>query len=1170
MPIDLQTCNDPKLAFRLLIERLKPTATSSLTSLFEAQPTILVPHERMIQELPLELAKLQGFAPSMMIESLPVWWSSYAQKLFPEQTILQNEDYCSFFFNQERKNQPAIAPIDILERAEHKTKLLELLFLYRPREIAALGRKKVGESAKSFAEKNPSPKKSTAGVSADLAQFDGQFNAQFSPACQELILAYQSLQQTSQSLSWLDLYQTLKERQASADHTHTHAPSILFGFSQLAPYWLDLFELLANTHPISLILFNPSSAYWLAVSDQNKLMQTEFPELESSTGLFQETPAFYALEKMVHRSCRPLKELYLTLIQKGWSEDLAYAAEQTKPTNLLSWLQASIGSYLSLEGEVGKTIKQLPPQSIELGLGVFAADSIQHEIAALEIKLKEFYQLYPDTAADEVCILSPNPELYHSYLSLYGGTLAEENLTVHAYDRFLPGFFWKDAKPKADFQSFLALTDLFFSAFSSEELLQVFSYPAFIKGFAEDEGLVPLYTKLLSDIKFIKGLNADQLAWLGFPPLIEGSLAFQLKSFLVNYLYGDSSNFEKLGELQEDQAPDCWIGAFPYFIQDFTVFQPLLSFVTSAEAFLQEQRELIENKQQLFPLALWRGFFETTLELFVDHESQGPLTKELNLKWVALEAYSLEGFSHEMIKKLLSAPNKKQAIAPNYWLKGHSSISQLAHNSWSKKKAIFCLGMDEPSFQKNPDKTKEETKKLFLKAKPLDPQFEKGVDFLRALFSAEKFFWLSYVEKHKTERRFFSAALVIQNLLDYLALATDSDAKQPAPYIYSLPNFARSYPTFEPVEKSSRAKALKAQADVESDFSWRGFVRFWQNPLKSYFDAWSIDLDADVWVTKNIKQQLFLQSDFAERTLYHSLQREALEHNSQEEGRRKLARSLQADYAFTALGKNKLSAGLDKYQPWFQSLFELKPKLEKRKLVFSVPINHSKGQQTYDLRFDQYFYDGKACFFARDPRGLSWQDCIEHYLCYLLLLQHGTAENRTENLIFASMTGTDKTPASAGKAAAPDSDQATAISKTALSAATLSSAISPTGNEKRARLEVFQFLPPKNPSELWEHLVFVYQKRFSKFNFLPSKLGNDLLGKVVDGVGWDSLEGFRQDFEQVLQTWQKASNYGDDFYHLQRAFLQLPNDEDQLTATIYQNTLENAFVAFSALRIERT
>jgi exodeoxyribonuclease V gamma subunit len=507
----------------------------------------------------------------------------------------------------------------------------------------------------------------------------------------------------------------------------------VFGISTLPPFYVSLFEQIAERCPVHLFLMEPTHHWFGNIrSKREKLRQGELD-------FGDESETDNALLAINARLSRDFLNIIADLNPREFRERFDPPAGET----FLRTIQRDIYD-----------LESAPPQQREIGdysLQIHSCHSVTRELEVLHDQLLALFENDPALKPRDIVVMMPDVSVYAPFVDAVFGV--PEN---HAHA--IP-FAVADRSPRARsgvIDTFVRVLEILPGRFGSSEVLAILESSALQRRFEIGPSDTAFLHRWIAQCGIRWGVDAAHRERLGFPAFAENSWRHGLDRMLLGYA-------------MQPQGRELFAEILPFDEIEGSNAVLLGNFVE----LLEQLFALASDFAQPRPLADWQRDLLTVIDRFLDPDEDGQLElyqlrtalNQLGAIGAALEnngAISLEVVAAHLERSL------DQTRTGAGFLSGKMTFCALKPMRSIPFKVVCLLGLNDTAY---PRRDRAPSFDL-VAAKPQRGDRNMRDDdralFLEAMLSARDVWYLSYIGQSARDNSELPPSVLIGELLDYI------------------------------------------------------------------------------------------------------------------------------------------------------------------------------------------------------------------------------------------------------------------------------------------------------------------------------------------------------------------------------------------------------------------
>ena len=532
----------------------------------------------------------------------------------------------------------------------------------------------------------------------------------------------------------------------------------LFGFSSLAPVFLDLFFAVSKYIDVYFYYLNPCEAEWqYDLSERAKLhLQSKASLVERAD--FQFDNQIVAGNSLLSSMGGQGREFFALLAS---SEEEAETLFTDNPANdtLLHKIQRDIQA-----GENGWN-EEISPDDRSIQL--HSCHSPMREVEVLFENLTAMFQADPTLLPKDIIVLAPDINTYAPYVEAVFKSIPENDprwCFITLADR-------SQAAAVTEASTFLDILKITRSRFKVSEVMGIWESPAVAAAFGLDERMAAIVRQWVIDARIFWGIDGDfreETVGINFP---EQSWRQGIERILAGFAFGgeaqDAGNTFNIGG--DDISPlYCCEG------DSALLFGKLVDFLESLFALRTELNSDTDIEPEVFSVSWWGRVLSGVIDKFFPSSNEfAPRVTMLReavavtLEKVRDSEYDGE-ISFEIIYDELSNYFAVSRTSGGF-LRGGITFCEARPLRSIPARVICLLGMDEHSF---PRREKHLSFDLMAAKTRLGDRSARKDDrylFLETLLSARDCFYASYVGQGIKDNEERLPSVLLCELLDYVS-----------------------------------------------------------------------------------------------------------------------------------------------------------------------------------------------------------------------------------------------------------------------------------------------------------------------------------------------------------------------------------------------------------------
>ncbi len=628
----------------------------------------------------------------------------------------------------------------------------------------------------------------------------------------------------------------------------------IFGISNLAPMYMDVFASVARHLEVNLFLMSPCREFWFdivsekeAAKIQKKIGRKKINgKALSSDELHLDTghPLLASMGKQGAHFFQKVFDLFEQI-----PENLPHAEEtrfeDPDRGGLLSCLQSDILNLRDRgSGEWEKKTITINDNSIQ----VHACHSPMREIEVLYDHLLDFFETNPDLEPGDILVMTPDISKYAPYIfSVFEGRReGEKKIPYSVADR--------SARREGQVvEVFLEILGLYGSRFGQTQILDVLESPAVRKRFGlQEQDLEPI-RRWVESTRIRWGVDGKDRGRMGVPEFEENTWKAGLERLLLGYALPGKG--ERMFE-----------GILPYDDIEGTEAQVLGHFLD----FIQHLFDQMTSLEQRRSMSDWAVALQGLLErFFTSNESTEAelhvLQKLLGeFKDIEEKAGFEEKIEIEVVRSYLAdrLDHQVDTLRAGFLTGGVTFCTMLPMRSIPFR-VVALVGMNEEDFPRMVSAVGFDLMAQAPRVGDPSKRHEDRYLFLEALLSAREKLYISYVGQSIRDNSPIPPSVLVSELLDAIDRGFEHPTKKTLDYVvtyHRLQAFSPAYfnprgSLFSYSEENCRALCARLKEPVQQ----KPFIT---EPLPE---------QSDEWKTLNLTQLIQFLANPARFFLSHQL-----------------------------------------------------------------------------------------------------------------------------------------------------------------------------------------------------------------------------------------------------------------------------------------------------------
>jgi len=526
----------------------------------------------------------------------------------------------------------------------------------------------------------------------------------------------------------------------------------LFGFSAMAPIFLDLFFGVSQYIDVYLYYLNPCEAEWqYDLSERAKLHQM----IERADIQFDDKDV--AGNSLLTSLGKQGREFF-GLLSSSNEEPETVFNDCYEAKTLLHKIQRDIQFSVIPE----KTEISPDDRSIQ----VHSCHTPMREVEVLFENLSAMFQNDPTLLPKDILVLTPDINKYSPYIEAVFKSRADDDprrCFISLADR-------SQASASLEAETFLNILKITRSRFKASEVLSILETPAVAEAFRMDEKMVTIVRQWIIDAKIFWGVDGDfreETVGINFN---EQSWRQGIERILAGFAFG--SEAEDAGKTfavgGEDILPfHCCEGGNAVLLGN------LIEFLEGLFALRVKLNSDSDIEEKTFSIKWWDEILNGVINKFFpesdDFASSVALLREAVKTTLdsVLESEYDDEISFEIIYDEISEFFKQARVSGGF-LRGGITFCEARPLRSIPARVVCLLGLDEKSF---PRKEKKISFDLMAYKPRLGDRSARKDDrylFLETLLSARDYFYVSYVGQGVKDNEPRLSSVVLCELLDYI------------------------------------------------------------------------------------------------------------------------------------------------------------------------------------------------------------------------------------------------------------------------------------------------------------------------------------------------------------------------------------------------------------------
>ena len=564
-----------------------------------------------------------------------------------------------------------------------------------------------------------------------------------------------------------DIYGESSLKEADFTELKKEKRIFLFGFSAMAPIFLDLFIGISKYIDVYFYYLNPCEAEWqYDLSERAKLhLQMKGALVEKADfNLEADLEAGNALLSSMGGQGRE----FFALLGSTEEEAETVFNDCYGVKKLLHKVQRDI--------QLSESPAKEDVFSDDRSIQVHSCHTPMREVEVLFENLSSMFQADPTLLPKDILVLTPDINTYSPYIEAVFKSRADDDprrCFITLADR-------SQASASLEAETFLNILKITRSRFKASEVMGIWETPAVAAAFDLDEKLVAIVRQWIIDAKIFWGVDGEFREETVGVNFSEQSWRQGIERILAGFAFGSEN--EDIGKTfalgEEDILPfHCCEG------DNALLFGKLIEFLENLFALRVKLNSDSDIDPEAFSVQWWDKILNGVIDDFFpgsdDFARQVALLREAvktTLDCVTESEYEGE-ISFDIICDEISEFFKRAVVGGGF-LRGGITFCEARPLRSIPARVVCLLGLDENSF---PRKEKHLSFDLMVHKPRLGDRSARKDDrylFLETLLSARDCFYVSYVGQGVKDNEPRLPSVVLCELLDYIAehysLAKDS------------------------------------------------------------------------------------------------------------------------------------------------------------------------------------------------------------------------------------------------------------------------------------------------------------------------------------------------------------------------------------------------------------
>lgn len=550
-----------------------------------------------------------------------------------------------------------------------------------------------------------------------------------------------------------DIHGESKLKEANFDELKKVKRIFLFGFSAMAPVFLDLFFGVSKYIDVYFYYLNPCEAEWqYDFSERDKLYLEMVQKAD-----FQFDDEEVTGNELLTSFGKQGREFF-ALLSSSDEEPEAVFDDCFEAESLLNKVQRDI--------QLSESPAQEKVAVDDRSIQVHSCHTPMREVEVLFENLSSMFQADPMLLPKDILVLTPDINKYSPYIEAVFKSRADDDprrCFITLADR-------SQASASLEAETFLNILKITRSRFKASEVLSILETPAVAEAFGMDEKMVTIVRQWIIDAKIFWGVDGEfrkETVGINFS---EQSWRQGIERILAGFAFGsesgDSGRTFAIGE--EDILPfHCCEG------DSAVLFGKLVEFLEGLFALRVQLNSDIDIEPEAFSVQWWDKILNGVIDKFFpesdDFARQTALLREA-VKTILDSVEKSEydgGISFDIIYDEVSVFFEKAVVGGGF-LRGGITFCEARPLRSIPARVVCLLGLDEKSF---PRKEKHLSFDLMSYKPRLGDRSARKDDrylFLETLLSARDCFYVSYVGQGVKDNEPRLPSVVLCELLDYV------------------------------------------------------------------------------------------------------------------------------------------------------------------------------------------------------------------------------------------------------------------------------------------------------------------------------------------------------------------------------------------------------------------
>lgn len=586
----------------------------------------------------------------------------------------------------------------------------------------------------------------------------------------------------------------------------------VFGIATLAPLYLRLLQALAEHCDVHIFALNPSSEYWGNIVEPAQILKSSGSIDFSQNG----HPLLASLGKQG-------RDFFDALAEAGAQLEISSYADEASSPGLLHTLQHNIQTLTPPETAA--------PAEPDASIRIVSAHSPLRELHILKDHILRILHEHPDWQPHDIAVLTPNIEPYTPFIEAVFGqnTGGAQALPYSVSDVRI--------SRRQPFLHILGQTlELFESRFETDKILPLLDNETVQRRFGLTHSDLPLLHQTIKDLNIHWGTDAEMRS---------GDTLFTWQQGLDRMI---------LGWLVPGNSPELWhnISAWP---SNPSLLAPLSRFAAFVRTLIRLQKTWLTPADTASWIQRIRNLIDSLFDPAAEDQAALQQISQALARWQ--EETELAGFRQALPQHIVIRHISRflESRSEAGFLRSGITFCSMVPMRSLPFKAVCLLGLNDTDFPRN---TRASGFDLISKHPRKGDRARRDDDrylFLEAILSAREILYLSYVGHSIRNNDPLAPSALIPELTDTLSDMTGLTPECLSEKIteqHPLQAFSRRYYLSDRHLQSSRSDYAQAYSHPEEHpapfFSrplqedrtdgqpvvHHDFIRFWQNPLRSW------------------------------------------------------------------------------------------------------------------------------------------------------------------------------------------------------------------------------------------------------------------------------------------------------------------------------------------------